>query len=195
MLGGGLALGVARHQRSAKLVFNLAQFLLGSTVAIAVIQVLASRGTDFGPLEWVAAYLATIMENVVSVVAIAAAISLAEGQTQFRRIPEMLRTGLVIALANASLALLAIVVLGNRPDAWLLFGVPLAVAFLAYRAYVDQRQQKEGLEMLYQSTRILQRSPTVDRALRSFDAARPCSAPTSLSRPCFQHARATRSFS
>lgn len=165
MLGGGLALGVARHQRSAKLAFNLAQFLLGSTVAIAVIQVLASRGDDFGPLEWAAAYLATVMENVVSVVAIAAAISLAEGQTQFRRIPEMLRTGLVISLANASLALLAIVVLGNRPDAWLLFGVPLGVAFLTYRAYVDQRQQKEGLEMLYESTRILQRSPTVDRAL------------------------------
>ena len=165
MLGGGLALGVTRHQRSAKLAFNLAQFLLGSTMAIAVIQVLASKGDDFGPLEWAAAYLATVMENVVSVVAIAAAISLAEGQTQFRRIPEMLRTGLVISLANASLALLAIVVLGNRPDAWLLFGVPFGVAFLAYRAYVDQRQQKEGLEMLYESTRILQRSPTVDRAL------------------------------
>jgi diguanylate cyclase (GGDEF)-like protein len=165
MIGGGLALGVSRHQRSVKLAFNLAQFLLGSSLAVGVVRLIAGEGADIGPREWLAAYVAIVMENVASVAAIAAAISLAEGRPQMRRIPEMLRTGLVISLANASLALLAIVVVAHRPDAWLLFSVPIGVALLAYRAYVDQRQQKEGLEMLYESTRILQRSPSVDRAL------------------------------
>jgi diguanylate cyclase (GGDEF)-like protein len=164
LLGGGLALAIARRQRSVKLAFNLSQFMLGSVVAAGIVHSLEA-GTGFGPPEWIAAYLATIADNVVSVVAIASAISLAEKRSQLRRIPEMLKTGLLISLANASLALLAIVVLLHEPLGGLLFGVPVAVAFLAYRAYVEQRQQKEGLEMLHASTRILQGSRQVDRAL------------------------------
>jgi diguanylate cyclase (GGDEF)-like protein len=165
MIGGGVALAVARHQRSVKLAFNLAQFAFGSVVAVGIIHLLAAGREGFGPLEWGAAYLAVAAENVVSVVAIATAISLAEGRPQFHRIPEMLRTGLLIAIANASLALLAIVVLQYEPIAAILFAVPVSVAFVSYRAYVGQRQQTEGLEMLYESTRILQRSPQVDRAV------------------------------
>ena len=164
MLGGGLALAIARHQRSVKLAFNLAQFLFSSVIAVTVIHVLVGEGTAFGPSEWGAAYLATAAECVVGIIAIATAISLAEGRAEFHRIPEMLRTGLMISLANASLALLAIIVITYQPIALILFGVPVAVAFIAYRSYVAQRQQKEGLEMLYESTRILQRSPQVDVA-------------------------------
>ena len=165
MLGGGFALAFVRRQRSVKLAFNLAQFLFGSVVAIGIIHVLAAGRTGFGPLEWGAAYLATTAENLVSVSAIATAISLAEGKAQLHRIPEMLRTGLFIALANASLALLAIVVLQYEPIASILLAVPVGVAFVSYRAYVGQRQQTEGLEMLHESTRILQRSPQVERAV------------------------------
>ncbi len=165
MLGGGLALVIARKQRAAKLAFNLAQFLFGSMVAVAVVHALVMGSSGFGPLEWVAAYLAVTAENVMSVVAIATVISLAEGRLQLHRIPEMLRTGLLISLANASLALLAVVVLRYEPVASLLFAVPVTVAFVAYRSFMAQRQQKEGLEMLYESTRILQRSPQVDRAI------------------------------
>lgn len=168
MLGGGLALVIARKQRSAKLAFNLAQFLLGSMVAVAVVHALVMVSTGFGPLEWAAAYLAVTAENVLSVVAIATVISLAEGRLQLHRIPEMLRTGLLISLANASLALLAVVVLRYEPVASVLFAVPVTVAFVAYRSFIAQRQQKEGLEMLYESTRILQRSPQVDRAIADF---------------------------
>ena len=165
MLGGGLALAISRRQRSAKLVFNLAQFLLGSVVALAIVHVLVANGPGFGPREWTAAYGAVVAENVLSVIAIAIAISLAEGRRQFHRIPEMLRTGLLISLANASMALLALVVLAHEPGAAVLFAVPITVAYVAYRAYVTQRQQTEGLEMLYESTRILQRSPQVDHAI------------------------------
>ena len=165
LLGGGVALVFARRQRSVKLAFNLAQFLFGAVVAVGIIHLITAERTGFGPLEWSAAYLATIAENVVGVVAIASAISLAEGQRQFHRIPDMLRTGLLVALANASLALLAILVVQYEPAAVVLFAVPVGVAFVSYRAYVAQRQQSEGLEMLYESTRILQRSPQVERAV------------------------------
>ena len=60
-----------------------------------------------------------------------------------------------------------ITVLFVEPAAAVLFAVPIAAVFVAYRAYVSERQQHEGLEMLYESTRILQRSPEIDRALVS----------------------------
>jgi diguanylate cyclase (GGDEF)-like protein len=165
MLGGGAALAIARRQRAVKLAFNLSQFLLASVVAVGVVHLLAGEGGAIGPRQWLAAYLATVAENVVAVVAIAAAISLADGQAQLLRVPQMLRAGLLVSLTNASLALLLIVVLQLEPVAATLFVVPIVFAFVAYRAYLAERQQKEGLEMLYESTRILQRSPDVDRAI------------------------------
>jgi diguanylate cyclase (GGDEF)-like protein len=54
-----------------------------------------------------------------------------------------------------------------EPAASLLIAVPIIAVFVAYRAYLSERQQHEGLEMLYESTRILQRSPQIDQALVS----------------------------
>src|SRR5258706_481541 len=79
----------------------------------------------------------------------------------------MLIMGSVVSLTNTSLALLLITVLFVEPSAALLFAVPVIAVFVAYRAYVSEREQHEGLEMLYESTRILQRSPQIDRALVS----------------------------
>ena len=42
---------------------------------------------------------------------------------------------------------------------------PLITLFVAYRAYVSEREKHERLELLYQSSRILQHSPELDRAL------------------------------
>jgi diguanylate cyclase (GGDEF)-like protein len=165
LIGAGLALVISRRQRSVKLGFNLAQFLLCSVVAVGVVQLLVGAGTAFGPLEWPTAFLASSAENMVGVFAVTAAISLAEGAPQHARVPRMLLMGAVVSLTNTSLALLVITVLFVEPAAALLFAVPIIAVFVAYRAYVSERQQHEGLEMLYESTRILQRSPQIDRAL------------------------------
>ena len=159
---------ITRRQRSVKLGFNLAQFLLCSVVTVGVVQLFVGGDERrFGPLDWPTAFLATSAENLVGVFAVTAAISLAEGTPQHARIPRMLMMGAVVSLTNTSLALLAITVLFVEPAAALLFAVPIAAVFVAYRAYVSERQQHEGLEMLYESTRILQRSPEIDRALVS----------------------------
>jgi len=167
LIGAALALVIGRRQRSVKLGFNLAQFLLCSVVALGVVQLFAATGTAFGPRDWPTAFLATSAENMLGVFAVTAAISLAEGAPQHARIPRMLLMGAVVSLTNTSLALLVVTVLFVEPAAALLFGVPIIAVFVAYRAYVSERQQHEGLEMLYESTRILQRSPEIDRALVS----------------------------
>ena len=165
LIGAGLALVISRRQRSVKLAFNLAQFLLCSVVTLGVVHVFAGVGAGFGPHDWPTAFLATSTENLVGVFAVTAAISLAEGAPQHARIPRMFLMGAVVSLTNTSLALLLITVLFVEPSAALLFAVPIVAVFVAYRAYMSERQQHEGLEMLYESTRILQRSPEIDRAL------------------------------
>ena len=167
LIGAGLALVINRRQRSVKLAFNLAQFLLCSVVTVGVVQLLVGVTASFGPRDWPTAFLATSAENMVGVFAVTAAISLAEGAPQHARIPRMLMMGEVVSLTNTSLALLVITVLFVEPAAALLFAVPITAVFVAYRAYVSERQQHEGLEMLYESTRIMQRSPEMDRALVS----------------------------
>src|SRR5580765_7007733 len=167
LIGAGLALVLSRKQRSVKLGFNLAQFLLCSVVTVGVVHVLVGVTASFGPRDWPTAFLATSAENMVGVFAVTAAISLAEGNLQHARVPRMLIMGSVVSLTNTSLALLVITVLFVEPAAALLFAVPIIAVFVAYRAYVSEREQHEGLEMLYESTRILQRSPQIDRALVS----------------------------
>ncbi len=167
LAGAGLALVISRRQRSVKLAFNLAQFLLCSVVALGIVHLFDLGQTDFGPRDWATAFLATSAENVVGVLAVIAAISLAEGVAQHGRIPRMFLMGSVVSLTNTSLALLVITVLKYETIAAVLFAVPIAAVFIAYRAYVSERQQHEGLEMLYESTRILQRNPEIDRALVS----------------------------
>ena len=77
----------------------------------------------------------------------------------------MLKFGSMVALANTSLALLAVSILWLDPHLLWLLAVPLVIVFLAYRAYVSEREKHERLELLYQSSRILQHSPELDSAL------------------------------
>jgi diguanylate cyclase (GGDEF)-like protein len=165
LIGAGLALVVSRRQRSVKLAFNVAQFFLCSVITLGIVHVLDVPGPGFGPRDWATAFLATAAENVVGVFAVTAAISLAEGALQLDRIPRMLGMGAVVSLTNTSLALLVITILLIQPSAAVLFAVPIGAVFVAYRAYLSEREQHEGVEMLYESTRILQRSPQLDRAL------------------------------
>ena len=51
-----------------------------------------------------------------------------------------------------------------EPVALCLLAVPLITLFVAYRAYVSEREKHERLELLYQSSRILQHSPELDSA-------------------------------
>ncbi|HKG56931.1 MAG TPA: EAL domain-containing protein, partial [Candidatus Limnocylindrales bacterium] len=112
-----------------------------------------------------AAFAATLTTSVVAAVAIATAISLSGGAPQFQKLPEMLQFGGLVALANTSLALLAVSILWIHTQAIWLLVVPVATLFVAYRAYVSEREKHERLELLYESSRILQNSPALDSAL------------------------------
>ena len=165
LVGSGVALLVTARQSLVKVAFNLANFGLIGVVTLAVFYRIATPGATPDAVDWVAAFAAMIVPVVIGALTIATAISLSGGAPQFQKLPEMIKFGLVVALANTSLALLAVSVMWINLTAVLLLLIPLVTIFLAYRAYLSEREKHERLELLYQSSRIMQHSPELDSAL------------------------------
>src|SRR5262249_39708005 len=162
LIGSGLALVIGRRQRSVKLVFNLAQFGLCSVASVAILHLAAPTDGSFGPALGLSVLLVALVENLIGVLCVRTGVSLAEGPAQYRKIREMLKIGVLVSMTNASLALMCLAVLIVSPQSVWLFIVPTTTAALAYRAYISERQRHESIELLYESTRILQRSPQLD---------------------------------
>jgi len=164
LAGTGAALFVTR-QSPARLAFNLSNFAFTAAAALTVFYLFQVPDGTPDPWDWWAAFGATFTAAVLSAVTIATAISISGGAPQFEKLPEMIQFGGLVAVANTSLALLAVCVLWLDPELLALLVVPLVTVFLAYRAYVSEREKHQRLELLYQSSRILQHSPELDSAL------------------------------
>jgi diguanylate cyclase (GGDEF)-like protein len=164
LVGSGAALLIAR-QPPLKLTFNLVNFGLGGTAALAVFHTLAANAGTPSPADWIAAFSATLVTTLLSSLCVATAISLSGGAPQFQKLPQMIQFGGLAAAANTSLALLAVSILWIDWHLLWLLAVPLVIVFLAYRAYLSEREKGERLEFLYQSGRILQHSPELDSAI------------------------------
>jgi diguanylate cyclase (GGDEF)-like protein len=177
LLGTAATLMLDRRLPPVKLVFNLAQFWLATCLATIVMQALAPSGGEIGPATWGATFLATQAAAVVTVLLIGMAISLSEGVIQPRTLGHMLGMDFVVTVTNTSLALAGTIVVANDATAIPLLLIPALTVFLAYRAYLLERQRHERLEFLYEATRTLSRSPEIVLALegllaRSLEAFR-----------------------
>jgi signal transduction histidine kinase len=177
-LGNLAVLTAHRRQSPVKLAFNLSQFALQTTVAILVFRVIAERGDPLGPAGWLAAGAASLTAVAVADLLVSLAIRLAGGRLHRRETLEVLALTGVGATMNTVLALTVVLVLTVRPAAaWIAF-LPPVVLYLAYRAYLGQREERAGLEALYEVTRLLHASPQIESALaaaadharRMFDA-------------------------
>ncbi len=165
LLGSGVALILHSHQSPLKVVFNLSNYAFIAIVALTVFRGIGEFAGPPAPIDWLAAMIATFLGAVIGALTIATVIVLSGGAPQFQKLPEMIEFGGLVALANTSLALLGVTILWIEPVALGLLAVPLITLFVAYRAYVSEREKHERLELLYQSSRILQHSPELDRAL------------------------------
>jgi len=165
LVGAGVALAVHRRQSPLKLVFNLANFVVQTSLATTIFARLAPDAAGLGPRAWGAAVAAALIPGLLGVALIFVAISLSHGRPEFRQFPKALGFGLIVTLTNTSLGLIgATVIWANSLAAGLLF-VPAATLFLAYRAYASEREKHESLEFLYESTRIIHQSPETGQAM------------------------------
>ncbi len=165
MVGSGLALVAATEQSPLKIAFNLANSLFVGTLSLVIFTTLAGPSTIPNAADWIAITLALISASVAGAVTIATAITLSGGAPQFQKLPEMVRFGTVVAAANTSLSLLALTAAARDPEAIFLVVIPVVILFAAYRAYMSEREKHERLELVYESSRIMQHSAELDSAV------------------------------
>jgi diguanylate cyclase (GGDEF)-like protein len=177
LMGTGITLLLDRRLPPIKLVFNLAQFALATCLGLLVVHAIVGSPEQVGPHLWAATFAATLAGGLLTVLLIGLAITLSEGALQIRTVGHMLGMDLVVSTTNTSLALAGAIVISTDARAIPLLAVPAATLFLAYRAYLNERQRHERLEFLYEATRTLARSPEIVHALegllaRSLEAFR-----------------------
>ena len=165
LVGSSVAFLIGSQQRIEKFVFNLANFALVAVVELSVLYTISDVSGAPHLVDWLAAFAATLTATILSALTIATVITISGGAPQFEKLPEMLQFGSMVAFANTSLALLAVSIMWVDPSLLWLLVLPLVIVFLAYQAYVSEREKHERLELLYQSSRILQHSPELDSTL------------------------------
>jgi diguanylate cyclase (GGDEF)-like protein len=165
MAGSALALGFNRRQKPVKLAFNLVQLSIQTNVSIVLFTAITGQRDPLGPAGWLGIGLGITATVIVSNVMIRSAIKLSGGSLTSRDRNTMYLLSSGAAAMNAALGLVTATVLWSRPDnAWIAF-VPSAVLFFAYRAYLNQRLERDRLESLYEVSGELHRLPHIEDAL------------------------------
>ncbi len=175
----GVALAMAfRRLPPVKFAFNLAQFSLVSSVLIVVVHAANSADPGFGWITWGAVLVASQLGGVLTILQILAAIALTEGRVSRTQVNEMFGLDLVVTLLGTAMALVCSILWIERPEATPLLLIPVLIAVIGYRAYVQERQGREKVTTLYEANRTLTESPEVavaldgllERALEAFHA-------------------------
>ena len=159
LVGTLIALVINRRQRQfVKLAFNVAELPLCSGIAVVIFHSLAGSG-DSAPHVWLLVLFACAVAHVVGILLVSAVIAIAEERFQAPQLLRTLVTSTVGALATASLGLAVVELLDVRPAAVLLLVVPVLACVAAFRGYMEQREQREHVEFLYESMRATQGAP------------------------------------
>jgi diguanylate cyclase (GGDEF)-like protein len=162
-LAGTLVALVVNRRRSqlrqlAKFAFNLAELPLCSGIALLVFRSLADTG-DSAPHLWALVLVACAVAHVVGMLLVSAVIAIAEERLQAPQLGRTMGRSTFGALATASLGLAVVTLLDVRPLAVLLLVVPVLACVAAFRGYMEQREQREHVEFLYESMRATQGAP------------------------------------
>ncbi|MEA2459829.1 MAG: hypothetical protein QOH90_6 [Actinomycetota bacterium] len=165
VIGATIALGLHRRQSLLKVAFNVSHYALETCFAAAIFFRLAMLTEMLRPAGWVGVFVSTLVAAFLSVIMVVLAISASEGRLHLESLPQGLLYGSIVTVTNTSLALLGVSVILTRPQTMFLLAVPTGLLFLAYRAYMSQREQRESIEFLYESTRMAHRSLQSQQAI------------------------------
>ena len=165
LVGNFLVLTFIRRQPLVKLTFNLAQFALQTTLAVAAFRAIVAASDPLGLAGWVGALAATITALTVADILINTAIRTTGGTLNNNDVLEVYVLSAVAAALNTGLAIVGVTLLIRAPTAAAVAFIPPTVLFMGYRAYVTQRHERTRLKALYDATRDLHKSPQIEAAL------------------------------
>ncbi|MEA2270790.1 MAG: hypothetical protein QOC64_3400 [Solirubrobacteraceae bacterium] len=175
--GGALALAFERGSAPVRIVFNLAHFAIVATIAATLFHALRPATSALSPHVWLTMFVVAMATAAFAVLLVSLAIAIAERRFEPRKLAEMVVFALAVAVTNTCIGLLAAVLLAEEPRATIFLLAPSAMLFIAYRAYLSERQRHESLEFLYEASRALSRASDTAPALtallaKSLDAFR-----------------------
>ncbi len=163
-LAAFLVLVLHRRQGPLKVVFNTAVFIVTSLVAVVVFRAFAGELTELSGTTLLQGGAAMLVEAMLSIVLVSTVIRIASGSWRSTDLVSNAGFGLATATFTTSLGIVAVVVVDTHPEiAWLLV-LPVAGTYLASWAYSSQRRRHEGLDFLYQSTKLLHQSAEFETA-------------------------------
>jgi diguanylate cyclase (GGDEF)-like protein len=165
LIGNALALGVGRRQPPEKLAFNLSLLTLQAALAVTVFRAIVSGTDPLGAGGSFGTLLAVGVGVVAANVLINIAILVSGGGLNRKEQVNTLMLGAASAGMNASLGLVAVTVVWTQPGTIWAAAVPPIALYLAYRAYVAQREKGQRIQALYEATKALLRSPEIEAAL------------------------------
>jgi diguanylate cyclase (GGDEF)-like protein len=161
LAGSAAALGLVRRQAPFKLAINLASSWLETSLAILVFAALApAHAVTIG--AWPAAFAAAIVGGLSQAAVVTAAISVFQRRAEILVPPAVL--GLVVSVANASLAIVAVTLIDAEPLALALLAAMLPVLLVSYRVYSSLREKHTNLANLYEFTTEMGRAMLDGRA-------------------------------
>src|SRR4051795_7392195 len=149
-----------------KIAFNVGQYLLAAALAIAIFHVIGGAHPGMDPRLWLAIIAAVQVSGTVTALLIATVITITEGGLDIAGVLRMLAMDAAVGLTNPARGWGIAVVFDAEPLATPLLVLPAATVFIAYRAYLSERSPHDRLEVVYETTRTLSRSPDVDTALQ-----------------------------
>ena len=164
LLGAAVALTLHRRQSWLKLAFNLSNFTLAAAVAGALFSWTGTGGT-IGTPSSLAALAAVIVASSLQTAIFVAALFLSEGRVDRQGLAANYALAMAGSVINICLALITVNLMWFHPQAVWLLVVPVAGVALAYRSYVSERENRQQVAFLYESSRQLQHSGDIDRAL------------------------------
>jgi diguanylate cyclase (GGDEF)-like protein len=164
LLGSSAALVRRRRQSPLQMAVNTSHFFLGGVLASLAFHSMVVSD-PLGPVGWSGALLSAVILTVVGHAAITAATVLAGSRPDVERLRQVLSLGITAAITSTMVSLIAVGMLWRDERSVLLLVVPVAMAALAYRGYNEHRTKSDTLDLIYESTRMLHRSPEVDSAL------------------------------
>ena len=147
---------VLNRWKPYKIAYNVAQFLVGVTLAETAFGILRTWGngpTD--PVTWIAVLGAMYVLFAVNATAIMLVVSMVE-RTRFLdlfRLP--LSLNVVHWLGNMALGILAAILWQVEPPALALMVAPVALTYVTYRRWVESIRERDRMRDLYEAGRAL----------------------------------------
>jgi diguanylate cyclase (GGDEF)-like protein len=163
--GTALALTIHRRQSPLKLAFNLANFTVANSVVAVLFMHLVNHHDPLSTISFLGVLLAVLAGGIVQSLVILTAISFSEGRIDRAGIATTFGFTQAATVVNTCLALIGVRIVWQNPSELWLLAIPTVGVFIAYRFYVAEREKRDQVDFLYQSSKELQRTEGVDDAV------------------------------